>query len=308
MLKYWLLRLHRWTTLVFALPLAVLIVTGLILSFEPVLQVTSVKPGSMTVASIEALLARHDPEGKARSISLRAYENRLSLGGVRPDDDIDIDTRTGAELLDDGQVSNLFYYSRIIHEHLITDFGGLIVHLSTMAMLVLIALGMAMGWPHIRNTVSGWHKAVAWGLLPLLILSPLTGLLLAWGLTFSGPPAARSQPMPILEAVRLVGASHDLSGLVWLRNRGGRQIARIVVDGGFRTYAVAPNGLQPAGSNWPRLIHEGNFAGIWSGLMNVVISIAFIGLMATGLIIWARRTFRKRPERARNRVSVAVPG
>ena len=33
-----LLKLHRWTSLVFALPLLVIIVTGLILSVEPVIQ------------------------------------------------------------------------------------------------------------------------------------------------------------------------------------------------------------------------------------------------------------------------------
>jgi uncharacterized iron-regulated membrane protein len=308
MLKYWLLRLHRWTTLVFALPLATLIVTGLILSFEPVVQVAGVRPGTVTTASLEALLAKFDPEGKARSISLRAYENRLSISGVRPEDDIDVDIRTGAELTEDGTVSNWFYYSRVIHEHLITDVGGLVVQLSTIAMLVLIALGIAMGWPRIANTVSGWHKAIAWGLLPLLILSPLTGLFLAWGLTFAGPPAARTPPLPILEAVRMVGKDHDLSALVWLRNRGGRQLARIVEDGGFRTYAVTPQGLQPTATNWPRSLHEGNFAGLWSGLMNIVISLAFVGLMATGLVIWARRTFRKRPVRSRERVRAPAPG
>lgn len=35
-MTYWLLKLHRWLALLFALPLAVLIVTGLILSVEPV--------------------------------------------------------------------------------------------------------------------------------------------------------------------------------------------------------------------------------------------------------------------------------
>ena len=298
MWKPWLLRLHRWVTLVFAIPLAVIVLSGLVLSFEPVAQVTSIAPGSLTLATVEDLLARHDPEGKARSLTFRSYENRLSIGGVRPDDTIDVDVRTGAELTEDGAASNLFYYSRVLHETLMLDLGWL-VHVSTMAMLLLVVLGIAMGWPRLANSLSGWHKATAWFLLPLLVLSPLTGLFLAWGISFAGSPTGRAEPLAVAEAVRVIGARQDLSNLVWLRGRGGRLLARLVVNGEYRVHAVTREGLEPTSRNWPRLLHEGNFAGIWSGLMNVVISIAFVALMTTGLLIWAKRRFRRRPQRTR---------
>lgn len=298
MWKPWLLRLHRWVTLVFAIPLAVIVLSGLVLSFEPVAQVTSIAPGSLTLATLENLLARHDPEGKARSLTFRSYENRLSIGGVRPDDTIDVDIRTGAELTEDGAASNLFYYSRVLHETLMLDLGWL-VHVSTMAMLLLVVLGIAMGWPRLANSLSGWHKATAWFLLPLLVLSPLTGLFLAWGISFASSPAGRTEPLTVVEAIRVIGTQHDLSNLVWLRGRGGRLLARLVVNGEYRVHAVTREGLEPASRNWPRLLHEGNFAGIWSGLMNVVISIAFVALMTTGLLIWAKRRFRRRPQRTR---------
>ncbi|MCZ8315019.1 PepSY-associated TM helix domain-containing protein [Phreatobacter sp.] len=298
MIKPWLLRLHRWLTLAFALPLAVIILSGLILSVEPAAQVVAAKPGSVTAEKLVALLAQHDPEGKARSLSFRAYENRLSIGGVRPDDTIDVDVVTGRELTEDGTVSNLFYYSRVLHETLMLDLGWL-VHLSTMAMVLLMVIGIAMGWPRLANTVSGWHKGVAWGLLPLLVLSPLTGLFLAWGISFTSPPPAgpRGAPVSMVDAVRKLGESHDLSNLVWIRGRGGRLLARVVDGGEFRVYAVGEQGLTATSRNWVRLFHEGNFAGIWSALMNVVISIALVGLMGTGLVIWARRRFRKRRPR-----------
>ncbi|WP_439575459.1 PepSY domain-containing protein [Phreatobacter sp.] len=304
MWKPWLLRFHRWITLVFALPLAVIILTGLILSFEPIAQIGATRPGSLDAARIEAILDRHDPEGKARSLTFRAYENRLSIGGVRPDDTIDVDIRTGAELTEGGTVSDLFYYSRVLHETLMLELGWL-VHVSTMAMLLLVAIGIAMGWPRLANSVSGWHKGVAWILLPLLILSPLTGLFLAWGVTFTGPPpTARAEPVPLREAIRIAGAQHDLSGLVWLRSRNGRQLIRLVEGGEYRVFSVARDGLVASSRNWPRLLHEGNFAGIWAGLMNVVISLAFIILMTTGLVIWARRRFRRRPSASRPRRTV----
>lgn len=46
--------------------------------------------------------------------------------------------------------------------------------------------------------------------------------------------------------------------------------------------------------NWPRLWHEGNFAGMWSALMNLVISVAMLGLLVTGSWIWLRRNLRAR--------------
>jgi uncharacterized iron-regulated membrane protein len=302
MIKPWLLRLHRWLTLVFAAPLAVIIATGLVLSFEPMAQIGAAQPGTLTAERMVELLQRHDPEGKARSLTFRAYENRLSIGGVRPDDTIDVDVRTGAELTEDGTLSNLFYYSRVLHETLMLDLGWL-VHISTMAMILLMALGIAMGWPRLANTVSGWHKGVAWNLLPILVLSPVTGILLAWGVNFGGPAfmPAPSAPMSIVEAVRSVGAAHDLSGLVWIRGRGGRLLARVVDRGEYRVFAVTREGLFPTSRNWVRLLHEGNFAGHWSALMNVVTSLGLVALMATGLVIWARRRFRKRrPRAARN--------
>lgn len=42
MSKPLLLALHRWITLVFALPLLAIIATGLILSFEPLVQVSGI--------------------------------------------------------------------------------------------------------------------------------------------------------------------------------------------------------------------------------------------------------------------------
>ena len=57
-----LLRLHRWLTLVFALPLIVVVVTGLVLSFQPIVQTAAVRPGSLTAERLEALIVRQGRE------------------------------------------------------------------------------------------------------------------------------------------------------------------------------------------------------------------------------------------------------
>jgi len=185
--------------------------------------------------------------------------------------------------------------------------AGWLVIASTAAMLVIVLLGVLMGWPRFANTLAGWHKAMAWGFLPLIVLSALTGLLMAAGITFTTlPPAApgtQGAPLKLPDAVRIVGQDHDLSSLVWMRPQGGRMLARLAEDGEYRLYEVTPVGATALPRNWPRLWHEGNFAGAWSALMNILISFAMIGLLVTGLWVWLRRRMRVRARRVHQAVS-----
>jgi hypothetical protein len=291
MLKPYLLRFHRWISLIFALPLAVVILTGLLLSLPPILQTASIAPGSVTLAQVEALMDKHDPTGAARSIRLDAFQNVLSIG------DVDVDLRAGVETQEEHWLSDLMGQARGVHQRLVFGLEWLVIG-STAAMLVIITLGVLMGWPRLSHSISGWHKATAWFLLPLVVLSPLTGLFIAAGLTFSQP--APRLPAPTLrEAVRMVAAAHDLSRLEWIRTRGGRLMARVNDPAGQAAFLVTREGLQPAPSNWPRTFHEGTFLGVWGGVMNLVLSLAFTLLLGSGVLIWARRAFRKR-QRTRN--------
>jgi len=287
-----LLRFHRWIALVFAIPLAVIIVTGLLQSLLPLMQAAAIKPGTVTIEKVEAWMDRFDPKNETTAVALDTYYNYFTLDGPGPEGAIYVDTRTGAESTEDSAFSNLIWSSRSIHEHLIFRMTWLVM-LSTAAMLIIIVIGAFMGLPRLSNSMSGWHKATAWFLLPLLFLSALTGLMMSFGVSLSSP-APRSKPVPIREALRMVAQKHDLSGLDWIRQRGGRQMARISDGFHQRTYLVTAEGLKPAPLNLPRTFHEGVFFGIWGGVMNVILSLAFMMLLGTGVLIWSRRTFRRR--------------
>jgi uncharacterized iron-regulated membrane protein len=292
MLKNWLLRIHRWTTIVFSIPLAILIVTGLILSFEPM--VIGTGSAALTLDRLDSLLQKHDPDAKARSLVLRSYSGTVSLAGS---ENVTIDIASGERLASPGALAELFTTSRRLHETLQMDLRWL-VSLTTAAMVFLMVLGALMGWPRLRNSLAGWHKGTAWLLLPLLIASPLTGLLLAYGITFTSPAARTSGgAVPLREAVRVVARTHDLSRMTWIRPRGGAMLARVNDNGEMRVFAVGRDGLTPTERNWPRLLHEGNWSGALSAGINVVISLALMLLMTTGLLIWGRRTFRRRAMR-----------
>ena len=287
MFKAYLLRFHRWVALAFAAPLLAVIVTGLILSFQPLLQSAYVRPGAVTLERVEKLLDEHDAKGGARSFRIDWFQNVISIDGR-----IDVDVDTGAIVEEDHWFSEWMAASRGLHQRLVYDMEWLVIA-STAAMLVTILLGALLGLPRLANTLSGWHKGVAWGLLPLLALSPLTGLLIAAGVTFS-QPAPRTQALPLREALRVIAASHDLSTVEWVRVRGGRQLARVSDGARQSTFVVTRDGLTPASANLPRTFHEGTFWGVWGGVMNVLLSLAFLALLATGVLLWFRRRLRPR--------------
>ncbi|MCB1510095.1 MAG: PepSY domain-containing protein [Hyphomicrobiaceae bacterium] len=287
-MKAWFLRLHRWVALIFALPLVFVLGTAAVLSFEPWLVTSAIKPGSLTADKVSALLAQHDPAGKATRLSHRVYDGTLQIGRGTI-----IDVASGQPTAGPSALAATMRTARRMHETLLLDLGWLVLA-SSFVMIGLAVLGVAMGWPRFANTLGGWHSGAAWVLLPLLVLSPLTGILMAYHISFTGPraPAPKEPPLKLAEAVRIVGAKHDLSGLIWLRARRGRMLARIVEGGEWRVYTVSRAGTTPTARNWPRLWHEGNFAGMWSSLMNIVTSITMLGLLITGIWIWARRRMR----------------
>lgn len=299
MLKNWLYKFHRWLTLLFSVPLAIIIVTGLILSFEPI----AIDAGSMpiTAEKIAAGLAKHDPDGKARSLVVRSYAGVMSIGGAQRGQAINVDLATNERVASPGSLATLFLTSRQLHEKLLIDWGWLVTA-STYAMLLLFLLGVLMGWPRLRNTLAGWHKGTGWFLLPLLIMSPLTGLFLAYNVTFSSGiprPPAGAAPVSLSQAVDIVGATYNLGQVNWIRPLGGPLAARINDNGEMRIFTVTREGLLPAERNWPRLIHEGNWSRTLAPSINVAISAALVLLFCTGIWMWARRKLRPRPARSR---------
>ncbi len=300
-----LLTLHRWITLVFALPLLAIIATGLILSFEPLVQVSGIGGPAIDSGRIVELMKRYDPDGKARGFAINAGAQRMTLQGA---DTPAIDLATGESAAASSRLPDLFLWARFTHERLLGQ--AWLVTSSTIAMVCLMVLGILMGLPRLRNTLSGWHKGTAWFALPLILLCPLTGLCMAFGLTFQGgaAPAGGGRPLPLPDAVRMVAASHDLSHVISIGARGGHMMARIYEGGELRAYAVTSSGVAPLPRNWPRLIHEGNWSALIASPLNVVTSIALLTLLSTGLLIWARRKLRKPRSRPNRQADAAVVG
>lgn len=307
-LKPIILRIHRWIALLFSLPIIVVVVTGLVLSFEPLLQ-RALLERSLTKEDMLGYLQKYDPEGKATGLSIRTYEQSLTIAGAGPDGEIEIDLATGEIAEDDGSwsISEIMRTSRRMHEHLLLNWSW-VVTASTYAMLALSIVGIVMGWPRLRNSLGGWHTVSAWSILPLAFLVPLTGLAIVYGVSFTTPAAGpRPERVSIKEAVTVIGENHDLAHLTSLRVRGGRLLARIYVGNVLTGFTVSKQGLSTTQMNWPRALHEGNWHAIWGSALNIIASVVFIGLWVTGLWIWARRKLRPRQRQRQGAAPIAAP-
>ena len=288
-----LLKIHRWITLVFAIPLFAIILTGLILAFEPLVQLDGINALALDETRVVDLIKQYDPEGKARGVAISAAARRLTLQGLNVPP---IDLVTGEPVTATSGMADLFVWARRTHERLLDQ--SWLVTGSTAAMIVIMSLGILMGLPRLRNSLAGWHKGAAWLTLPLIFLSPLTGLCLALGLTFQGgPPAASAGRISLADAVHVVSQTRDLSHVISIGSRGGRLMLRTFENGELRAYAVGAEGIVALPRNWPRLIHEGNWSAKIAAPLDILTSVVLLGLLATGLLLWSSRKWRRAPAR-----------
>jgi uncharacterized iron-regulated membrane protein len=290
--KNLLLKLHRWTSLVFALPLLAIILTGFILAFEPMVQ-HSGTPHSVDATRVVDLIKRYDPDSKARGVFINAAAQRLRFQGPGA---LQVDLASGERVEPGFDFADIIVWARFNHERLLGQHWLVIT--STIAMLVVMIMGIAMGFPRLRNNLAGWHKGAAWFTLPVILLCPLTALGMALGLTFSGAaPASQGKPLSLPDAVRVVAQSRDLASVISIVSRGNTTMARIYDGGELRFYAVAADGLTPLPRNWPRLIHEGNGAVMVTSPLNALVALTLLTLLVTGVASWWKR--QSRPKQAR---------
>jgi uncharacterized iron-regulated membrane protein len=294
MIKIWSLKLHRWVAFLFALPLAILFITGIILSLEPFLYQHGADQKALTIEKLSKIQKDHDPEKKAKAIAYRSYTGELTLLGVGKSGKTLIDVNTGSAFEKESKTFELFATTRKLHETLLIGIGGKIVLFSTFALLSLVMLGLLNGLPRFRNTLSGWHKGLAWVSLPLLIASPLTGLTIAYKMTFNPPiPAFNKAPVALWDAVDKVTAKVHPSDVIWIRPFAGSLGARVVEDKRTKVYLATRDGLIYTGHWIPRLIHEGTWHTFFGSFVNLLTSLILTFMLASGIWMWSSRKIRR---------------
>ncbi len=297
-----LLKIHRWIAIVFSILFLLVIVSGMVLAFKPVVDAQTAE--RIAVPTLIKALNAADPAGKAGAVAIAGDASVFSLSGRGRGPSGNFDMQSGTKLSEAG--FDLFSFTRRLHENLLIGADWLVTA-TTIAMVFLIVSGLFFGWRTLRNNATGWHLGLGWLSLPLLALTPVTGLLMAFHLGMPQLPdyTPASRPLPLAEAITIASQHADLSGLSLARNfRAGAVMLTTRTDSGNAQYIVSGQGefRSMSGPGWVRSLHEGTWAGAWSGILTLISTFPLLGLMGTGLWTWWRRTQQRRARRP------AVPG
>ncbi|SEF79973.1 PepSY domain-containing protein [Marinobacterium lutimaris] len=285
-MKALLLQLHRWTGLVLLPVFLLVIISGMILALKPVVEsggsVNYQSPADTTqlIAALESM----DPEQSIRSLS-RAGESAWNLGpkGV-------VDLKTGEQLPGESSfAAELFELTKSFHKSLLLGLSWLI-ELATWVMLGIVIVGIFLGWPKFRKTLIGWHHQLGAWLFPLALLLPLTGVMMTQHILETPLPVSpgKHETVKLADALRMADAQADLSELQSARRFKFGSALISTADQTLLVTASDVHVLAPKAIS-PKTLHEGTWAGAWSGWLNFAVGGLLLGLSVTGFISWYRR-------------------
>lgn len=289
-LKRPLLIAHRWVALGLAPVFLLILLSGAVLAFKPILGDSTAEPSArVSAGAAAAALAAIDPAGRAAAVSFSADGRSISLKSKDPAVAGTFDVATGTAAASQG--FDLFGFALSLHKNLLVG-AGLLVEIATYAMVALLVAGLLFGLPKLRNTLGGWHRGMGWFALPLLALLPVTGLLMTLHVGKPALPAlAPGEPISLAQAIQAVPLPADGQFVMARRFQAGSAMVKTTSAAGEQLHVVQSNGqVALTGSpSWVDAVHEGTWAGAWSGVLNLVSALLLMGVTITGLYAWLRR-------------------
>lgn len=287
-----LLFLHRALALVLAPFLLVLVLSGSVLAFAPLVGDDDGPRAAVDGGKVLAALAAVDPEGTAGLLLMdpggASFELRSRGQGVRGH----FDLASGQKLPPAEEGFDVFETAERLHKGLLLGLNPLMEAMAFVLLALLLIGPFVIG----RLGLATWmQRHGTFGLLlwPLLALPPVTGVMMVLHLgeparPAEAPPEARltlarglELATPALDLSRLTAARRWPSGevLVYLATAEGEEIFKVAAEG-------PPQPFTPA-RNWPHELHEGRwFQG--ASLINLASALGLLTLMITGLRSWWR--------------------
>jgi sulfite reductase (NADPH) flavoprotein alpha-component len=203
----------------------------------------------------------------------------------------------GSVALDHEPALDVFAFAEHLHKNLLVG-AGFLVELASYLMLLLVVTAPLLAWPRLRHNLMGWHRIVGWFLLPLLVMLPLTGVMMSLHVGMPELPRM-SQPgvrLSLVEALEKVQQQENLKGVTQVRRfRGGSVLIRGTSEEGGKLWVATDTGVTAIDpqENLVKSLHEGTWAGAFSGGLNLLGASALLLLILTGFYSWLRR-YRRR--------------
>lgn len=293
-IKPFLHKAHRWIGVTLTPVFLLIILSGAVLALKPVVEDLSPAPAVQTIdaKALSGLAASLESRGKVSSLVIADDGHSADVRG-----DATVtgrwDIATGQQVPAAQKGIDVFAIALQVHKSLFVGLGA-VVEIASWLMLAMMLAAPFMVWLRFRNSLMGWHLALGWCLLPVSIIPPLTAVMMTLGIGMSGTPLPQSaHPVVVSEALSRAAATADLGRLEMVRSFRGGTVLMVTADGAL---AVSDTQVVPLGpsTNIVKAIHEGTWAGAWSGMLNFVGAMVLFVLTVSGFWSWLRRWRRER--------------
>ncbi len=289
---------HRWVALSLTPIFLAIILSGAVLAVKPMLP--AAPPVAADAQGVGRALAKIDAAGTASSVGgalgghgLAVSTPDAGVGGVY-------------SLLTGDRVGDIpfdpFAFAKSLHVRLLSD-AGFLVKIATYMMAGLLLLSPLIMLPRLRATVRDAHVLLGWVGLPLLLLTPLTAVLMTLHVGRADLPLPVSRgdgAVSLVQALDRVGEEHRGDAFVSARRfKAGTVLVTVQGADGPAAYVVGGKGISPmtGGKGLISELHEGTWAGAWSGALNLTAALGLCAMVVTGWWSWLRRRIAMAPAR-----------
>jgi sulfite reductase (NADPH) flavoprotein alpha-component len=310
------LLVHRWIALAISPVLLLVVLSGAVLAFRPLLG-RAAEPrstGKVDATGLIALLREVDPQGTSRGLLISEDGKTVEIRGANKEQgnlgtfDIESKARVApASKIDVFDLAQKGHRGLFVGIHQLSD-------VATYALVAVLLLGPFIAWPRRRNTLMGWHTAMGWFLLPFSALGPITAVMLMLHIG-SGPRGGGGGPKgegrrgggeasaPIADFIQsALQHGTDLRSLRAVAKQGQNTLLTVVTPQGLQYHQVSRNGsvaeAKPAPSAIKQL-HEGTWAGPLSASLSLLGAASLAAMLVTGLWSWVRKALRKKSKKPR---------
>ena len=291
--------IHRWAGLFLAPFFAVVLITGLILAFKPILAPTySNTPLGDRAEQFFATVQTLEEQGVEIS-AIAVDQNKpivwVASGRQNPLKAYDL---ADGHFVQTGGLSNQVYnFAKKLHKTLLVS--PVVGQILSLVMLAMILVGLIfMIRPHFEKKLMSWHNALGVIALPLWVLLPLTGFLMTMHI---GAPKMKLIDTPKAgEIISILHERNELPNLVSIEQARKWTTVNMLVDGKVQKVQVDEDGIYPVHSKvyLPKVLHEGTWSGSLSGSLNLIIDAVLLFFLLSGVYAWAMRQIKNKKAQA----------
>lgn len=313
-LKSIIFKLHRWIGIGLAPLFLIITLSGAVLALKP-MQSPDVSPSESSVSTRQLvdLLASIDPLGEqVEAILIDADSGLVQIRSSDPQIAGEYDPVNGkrSQAAAEAGSFDLFKFAEHLHKELLIG-ADILVQIASYLMLIIAVSAPFLAWPILRNSLTGWHRGLGWAFLPLVLMLPLTGVLMSLHIGMPELPRM-SQPdsrLSLQQALTSAQQDESLGDPEMLRRfHGGSVLLKTHSDEGERLLVVTDQAVTPIDpdSSLVKTLHEGTWAGPWSGAINLLGALTLSLLTLTGSLSWLRLRRKRAQLRQRRAATQAL--